>query len=386
MDPSTVPARPSSETSRETSMVAWTKRQDFLAAESAELKRELSTTSFKDSPQKYTALKIQEMENYKALIRHETSFFELQAEQGLLDKETLKERRRANIQRIISLGEAQWQQTKALHEFQEDAGLVSPITPDTEHACKGALLSLHNPDKPKGRPGLFGPEFAQPWSDHWCPILKNFTHAANSNVEAPIVPHSFPLGLADYLFGPDSATRIHSTDDTMIMHPWLKSQFEQHNFVLVPVDPTETPLKRWKIVVTMDDGHGFRKGCLVRMADLDGRELVFKNNARPAARFLYYHFLISIIICSAKKKTSHEWLMKLMSGKPFGTWGKWVRKSVMVAMARQLGDVDVEFECLLKKDDVPFPDERSLSPEEENEIARRCLKASWDAGKEAEKE
>lgn len=231
----------------EESLAAWTKRQDLLAKQSAELKRKLSTTSFEEaSPQDATRLKIEDIETDKALLRHDTCYYALQAEDGKLDFESLKKLQRANTDRIVSLGEKQWEQSKALRELQEDKGLVSPITPDSERAFNAALLTIYkDTDKAVRRRYDFREDTIIKYNSTkdgnnlilWCPILQNYG-IGKQRTAVHFVPHVFPRGLADFMFGPDSASRIDSTDNTLLMSSVLESHFVQHHFVLVPIsDP-----------------------------------------------------------------------------------------------------------------------------------------------------
>lgn len=157
---------------------------------------------------------------------------------------------------------------------------------------------------------------------------------------------------------------------------------DNHQFVLIPVDRNESPLKRWKVHVTMDDA---RKKVLYpgkTLGDLDGSELKFMNDSRPAARFLYYHFLITVIVCRDRRVAGWEKNISLLSGKPFATWGRWMRTSVMLSIAHAADDVAPEFEASLRDFNTSFDDDKKLTNKEEVEVARRCVEAPMIREKE----
>ena len=68
--------------------------------------------------------------------------------------------------------------------------------------------------------------------------------------------------------------------------------------------------------------------------------LVFKNEARPAARFLYYHFVVTLLrnkLYRTERYAHH--LNTLSTGRPFATMGVYLRKSMLLTLARKAGDL-----------------------------------------------
>ena len=68
--------------------------------------------------------------------------------------------------------------------------------------------------------------------------------------------------------------------------------------VIVPVDSTEEPLQRFQLVVL---DKSIRKDSMVSgknhptAGELDGKEFQFRTPDRPALRFLYFKFLMSML-------------------------------------------------------------------------------------------
>ena len=107
--------------------------------------------------------------------------------------------------------------------------------------------------------------------------------------------------LEDYIFGPGIGHRMCFADNCFLISLPIEHAFDVGNLVFVPVDAHERPILRCKAVlldsgsantpVTIQPGAGAR----VTLGDLDGQELRFRNNERPAARFLFYHFPSTVL-------------------------------------------------------------------------------------------
>ena len=78
------------------------------------------------------------------------------------------------------------------------------------------------------------------------------------------------------------------------MHKHIQEVFNNGCFVLLPVDVSENPILCWRIQITK---LAAALTELVRgsLKDLNGREVPFENDSRPAARFLYYHSLVTLL-------------------------------------------------------------------------------------------
>lgn len=71
--------------------------------------------------------------------------------------------------------------------------------------------------------------------------------------------------------------------------------------------------------------------------------------------------------------------MGICKGTPFATCGKYLRKSVMLHLARGLGDISPDFEDMLAS---AFEEEEELNDREHKEIARQVVEAATEKGQE----
>ena len=133
----------------------------------------------------------------------------------------------------------------------------------------------------------------------WCPIMRRYIVDAAINA-AQIVPHSIGYSNAGHLFGESNIgfDLIWSIRNGIIMTDALEKHFGKGDFVLVPVEPAdpETEPFGWRFILMNEKLRNHPVGdSSTKYDDLDGRELEWKNDNRPARRFLYYHFVTTLL-------------------------------------------------------------------------------------------
>ena len=166
--------------------------------------------------------------------------------------------------------------------------------------------------------------------------------------------------------------------------------FDKGCFVLIPTDAKEQPRKSWTIRITTSDSLHHLVGKRERpLADFEGETLEFKNDNRPASRFLYYHFITTLSL--ARRNRKHGWervVSDLPTGRPFATPGRYMRDSMLLALAADAGDLsEDEYTRLLGAPDLEtFDEKEKLEDVEEAEIARRVLEARSGKDKEEDEE
>lgn len=199
-----------------------------------------------------------------------------------------------------------------------------------------------------------------------------------SNVKAAhIVPFALRPDIAEYMFGNGSGTRLDTSDNYLLMHSTVEQAFDNGCFILLPVNPTEVPILRWKIQMTNSAAVNRDMGK-VTLKDIDGQEVIFKNDRRPASRFLYYHFVVTLLRNKRDRQPSWEkYFTELPTGRPFTTMGRYLRSSMLLALARSAGDPDAEEEARILSEggEHTFVEEQKLDPLEEAEVAQLALGA-----------
>ena len=354
-----------------------------------ELKRKLSTISLEEDPGTYTRLKIEEYEVELEGEYLNKEWLDLQNTQKTLQDRPFKRGHQEANKRIISLGESLWQEKQKLRDIHERSGQEPQLGPDSHGAFVQTLLALYkDPHAPKGRDKSaqsnmvkqakidYKPETGAPSIGKlWCPIAKEYFDG-DSFRAAHIVPRAIHSSVVDYIFGNGSASRINTRDNCLYIHDSCERSFDKGNFVLLPVDPTEQPIKRWRIKITNTSALNTDMGRTT-LGQLDGTEVEFKTDARPAARFLFYHFVVTLLRNKRDRQDGWEsYMLNLSTGKPFATMGPYLRKSMLLTLARAAGDLsDDEHARLLGGGRETFEEDKKLNEAEEREIARRIHEA-----------
>jgi hypothetical protein len=193
-------------------------------------------------------------------------------------------------------------------------------------------------------------EQAYNWADYkqnetnhrcWCPVMKKMV-LDRYIIAAHIVPYSIGEVNAAYLFGLDQEKGYEAIWDNrngLLLHEGIEKAFDAARVIIVQdeEDPNELKLvvmdDSLMDVEVSDDG--------VRFGELHQRRLEFKTNARPGRRNLYLHYLLALF--RRKRFNVNGWERdseKAKSGYVWGTPGPWLRRSIIKALAFEIGDAD----------------------------------------------
>ena len=213
----------------------------------------------------------------------------------------------------------------------------------------------------------------------WCHIAGRWHHSGDHRA-AHITPFFWDLyQIGELLFGDDGSQGLATGRNALLMCGAAKNWFYRYKFVIVPVDPTESPITRWKAEIvdaniyksTMIAGPPHFKG-----EDLHQRELQFLTGDRPAARFLYFHFVMAMVrMKDLESKGWQEVWAYYKEHKPFATPGPHLRKSMLMAMSKTHKIPDLQIiDSWMKEHGFEEP-HVNLTEEEAAEASRRVLMA-----------
>lgn len=140
------------------------------------------------------------------------------------------------------------------------------------------------------------------------------------------------------------------------MSTMAEARMEKGLFVIVPFanDESEAEVKAWhesspkryKLRV-LDETDKMMKESIpgtdtkIKWTDLDGRELQFRSNHRPRARYLYYSYCVSMLRRS-HHQGHHETILQDHLGRKFwGTPGAYMRQTYLLAFVEEIGAQDL---------------------------------------------
>lgn len=378
---------------RLSSKVAYEQRLATHKQSREDLKRKISDPSLIKNSIAYKKLRMSELEEDREELQLEKICLDMEKARGTLREKDYRKAHQKDNARIISTGDKLWDLTRRVREDESDPDQLRMITPDAEGAFVNTLLKLYiDPMVSRKRSSTaqsnmrraaierYGSLLDAPNGTLWCPINKQYVDAQGMRA-AHIVPASIGPEVVDYIFGPGSGSRLFSADNCLMMHQWAERLFDRGCFVLIPTDSNESPIKRWTIKLVNNaakDKSLADLGDAGKLSSLDNTELEFKNDSRPATRFLYYHLVVTLLRNRRNRQPGWEksWT-ELKTRQPWATTGPYLRKSMLLALARQVDDVaESDIETLFA--DRGTFDGEGLIKREEDEVARRVLIAHGD--------
>jgi hypothetical protein len=365
-----------------------------LRTSQQDLKRKLSDSSLERGSEKHIRLQIEGVTLEREGLKLDKIEFDLEASQNRIDHKSHRDACRSTNKRIISLGDELWELRRKLRAHDESVGKAAVLTPDSEGAFVSALLHLYkDPRTSKKRSSTMQTDMRKKAiiaynafatkgdieSDNAGPGWLRCTISGELRPEAEIkaahiVPANLGPELVDYIFGKGTGSRLFSIDNCMMLYHGLEQAFDSGNFVIVPADPVERPIRRWKTILINESSRNQKIGlsALGHLGLLDEREIKFPTTHRPAARFLYYHFLTSLLRCRYYQQPGWEGVWaKMKTGQPWPTPGRYLRESMLLCLAKATdsGIDDDTIEKITREHTFSSPDR--LSAHEEEEIARR---------------
>ncbi|KAI9813713.1 MAG: hypothetical protein M1826_002467 [Phylliscum demangeonii] len=391
MSPHKRPMAPPDVPDRNSSLAILKRRRLQHQASSRELRQKMSDASIVFGSEDYLRLEIEEtrLDTDGAVLAREEAKEDLAEE--MIDRPTCQQLVKQANKRIASAGDHLWDLKRRLKAKLEDAGKIALLTPDREGAFTAALLQIYKDPTVSAKRSstqqsamraasiaAYGSrgEKDEESGGLWCPVLGRFC-PKSSVVAGHVVPSALGGGLVDYLCGEGSGVRLHAADNCIMMHSVVERAFDQGNIVIVPVDPTERPIRRWKSVLVNPEARNQLllpegSGSPRTVGELDERELQFRTAHRPAARFMYFHFVIAML--RLRQYNRPQWRQtwtRLVSGRPFATPGPYLRRTMLMCLARENGDLpDKEIDHLLHQGTV-FETAERLSDDDETLIATR---------------
>jgi hypothetical protein len=308
---------------RVSSWAALNDRQVNHRASKSDLKQKLSDKTLEEGSERHVKLRIESIELDQEELKIENEGLRLEKIEQAMDTKKYQKMRSKNYKRIVSLEDDLWCERRRLRKMREESGRVSLLTTDTDSAFAAALLRLYkDPETSRKRKSATQSAMrdesikayaAVPTSDDStpaaylrCSLTGEFDQPYRIHA-AHIVPYCIGQELAAYLFGPDQSLRLNRPDNCLMMHEDIERAFDNGNITLFPVDPVSRPLLRWKIVLVNQDARNqpLKLDAAKTVGELDGRELTFRSEQRPASRFLYYHCVMSLLLC--RSRDSHGW-------------------------------------------------------------------------------
>ncbi|QKX56247.1 uncharacterized protein TRUGW13939_03348 [Talaromyces rugulosus] len=225
----------------------------------------------------------------------------------------------------------------------------------------------------------------------WCPIIQRRFYEKDMRA-GHIFSYKHGQEMMDEIFGKIRPEEMFSSKNGIIIHKSIEEQFDKGVFVIVPDIPDEFSMEQVRVWVTGEvrnykiriidsTFHKLDHGVIepdssMTWRSLDNRKLVFKSNARPAARYLYFHYCLQILRRAWKAAPGEKQALTLYDQFGCRVWatpGKYIGRKMLKALVDTLGheyqdlmigssmksgDVDHLMNCLTRQiSETPVPDE-----------------------------
>lgn len=198
----------------------------------------------------------------------------------------------------------------------------------------------------------------------WCPITKQY-HDSPLITASHIFAYRHGQKTMTTIFDLETSSDLFSPLNGLLMHKTAENMFDKGYFVIVPYIPTDSPydepsvnmIKAWhenepkefRIRICERDGSGMNKFISgvdgPTWNDLDGSKLVSKSNARPRARFLYFHYCTTILRRSWHQSKVSQVLRDKLGKLYWGTPGRFMAKNMLLAFVEEM---EHDYENLLE--------------------------------------
>ncbi|KAJ6016929.1 hypothetical protein N7451_000308, partial [Penicillium sp. IBT 35674x] len=168
----------------------------------------------------------------------------------------------------------------------------------------------------------------------FCHVLG--THFDKRTVKAAhLVPKSMTREELAHLFGDEDAV-ITLPQNGLSLHHKVESLLDKGEIAIIQMPGRMTTPTTWQCVVldeSLNNNIIFQHaGTIIRVQDLDGRRLTFKNDNRPRRRYLYMRFIISYLW--AKRRDLPTMDEKVEARKFWPSGGAYLQKSTLQTLAR----------------------------------------------------
>ncbi|KAF3490925.1 uncharacterized protein GIQ15_00442 [Arthroderma uncinatum] len=129
----------------------------------------------------------------------------------------------------------------------------------------------------------------------YCNILTGEWHMRQFFITAHIFPLSFGQPAMNHIFGKDAHGEINTARNGLFLPTEFEKAFNAYQVVIVPHgSPTSQP-REWQVILLDHSGLKDIRVSGMTFGELHQKKLIFATDARPRARYLYFHFILAMI-------------------------------------------------------------------------------------------
>lgn len=229
----------------------------------------------------------------------------------------------------------------------------------------------------------------------FCPVLGQFIDP-NRVKAAHIYPYLLGTTVMRLIFGDASVGELFHTRNGLLLSDTIESRFDRHQLAIIPapgarIQP-DGSIDRWVIRLLDDSIKEIPVSeSIGTMENLHDRELVFRTSARPASRYLYFHFLVALLHTKKHGRKVYQPQVETnesAGGKPLNSllipWamlGSYMKENMVRAFIATVGH-DVLKERDLE--DIMIPDDGATPSSAHMALAEHLVSRNPDETKDPE--
>lgn len=210
----------------------------------------------------------------------------------------------------------------------------------------------------------------------WCPIISSYIDM-HATTAAHIFAFHHGQDTMEAIFGPSETPELFSPLNGILMSSAAESRFDKGYFVIVPrtsPNPSRAEVQDWhnwepkeyQIRVLEPDVKEMNLFISTysnkKWKELDGQPVTFKSSFRPRARYLYFHYCVTILRRSWVKDQPSVALRDELGRLYWGTPGRFMRKNMLLAFVEELGhDYEALLDGAIEEADEPAAVETALA-------------------------
>ncbi len=169
---------------------------------------------------------------------------------------------------------------------------------------------------------------------------------------AHIIPFCFDSKELCYTFGTDDAA-LQDPRNGLFLNRVIEGAFDDGWIAIIPNGSVDQTPTEWKLVILKDSIRNdtvytpLAGGAITRWRDIDRIALQFRNNNRPARRYLYFRYVMAHMNAVIEGFTDID--KKLPNGSIWASPDKpdgYLRKSVLQVLAKRIGDRPLPFDLV----------------------------------------
>ncbi|MCJ1301353.1 hypothetical protein MMC08_004152 [Hypocenomyce scalaris] len=219
----------------------------------------------------------------------------------------------------------------------------------------------------------------------WCPVMHTFALDPDQRVAAHIFPRRLGQRAMNQIFGVGADGDLSGIRNGLIISSAIERKFAKFQLVIVPTKPRSeaNPVDDWVLRVVdhqIDPYRVYETGLTFK--EIDGRPLVFRSAARPAARYLYLHYVVAMLLTRTDRNPKSAVIATACKEVAWPTPGKYIRQNMLAALIREVGEVEpAETEAFQEH---IIPDTDTASSKDLSRLCERLMNAFREEREEGE--